>query len=167
MISPKPIDLTELTTEELAERQENLRLRVNVKLDLYRDALDQHKAALSLYRDSEKEEANRVKLRKVRAKARKLSREGHGEVCLDSSYGIWVGSPEGLAGEDAYEDDHCTEAGHQGDTAEQCRAWEEAVDRLLTYKEARKNYLPPRKKHGHPGMNATHPTLAPFKPKFN
>lgn len=28
-------------------------------------------------------------------------------------------------------------------------------------------YLPPIKKHRDPGMNATHPTLAPFKPKFN
>ena len=29
------------------------------------------------------------------------------------------------------------------------------------------HYLPPIKKHRDPGMNATHPTLAPFKPKFN
>ena len=29
------------------------------------------------------------------------------------------------------------------------------------------DYLPPIKKHRHPGMNTPHPTLAPFKPKFN
>jgi hypothetical protein len=131
-------DLTELTTEELAERQEMLRQKVNTKLDLYREALRQHKDALRLYREAEKEEVDRVKLRKVRSKARKLSREGHGELCLECPLTIWVYPPENLAGEDPYEDEHFTEDSHQGDTLEQLDAWEEAVDRLLTYKEARR-----------------------------
>jgi hypothetical protein len=53
MISPKPIDLTELTTEGLAERTERLMLRVNVKREAV-GRLQTYKALLVTNGDWEK-----------------------------------------------------------------------------------------------------------------
>tara|TARA_R110002051_G_scaffold124469_1_gene197742 strand:- start:107 stop:574 length:468 start_codon:yes stop_codon:yes gene_type:complete len=142
----KPLyELTEREVgEELRARRKD-RTEASTILDLARK---QTKRAELRFSEVANEILLRKELKKRKAKARRLAKSGVGQICLQTSPSIWVDPPHGIGYcedehgvviedtiPDPYDDNHFTESCHYGDTAEQVRAWGEAIERLETYRK--------------------------------
>jgi hypothetical protein len=140
----KPLyELTEREVgEELRARRKD-RTEASTILDLARK---QTRRAELRFSEISNESLLRKELKKRRAKARRLEKTGVGQICLQSSPSIWVFPPLGFCEDedtfvtdsimpDPFYDNHFTESCHYGDTAEQVRAWGEAIERLETYRK--------------------------------
>jgi hypothetical protein len=140
----KPLhELTNLEVGIVLRARRKDRTEASTILDLARK---QTRRAELGFNEISNESRLRKELKKRRAKARRLAKLGGGKICTMSSPAIWVFPPPGFCEDedtfvtdsimpDPFYDNHFTESCHYGDTAEQVRAWGEAIERLETYRK--------------------------------